>query len=136
MAAPLGNQFWKLRSKHGRDKIFADPETMWEAACDYFQWCVDTPLMEVQQAKSTQRPTKDENGNVKEVSPLLNCPGFVPSPFMGYAGGFMSIPNISPGLRKKPEKKKMISQKIFVVSSRIYVKQSMIRSLQELPPAS
>ena len=22
MAAPVGNQFWKLRSKHGRDKLF------------------------------------------------------------------------------------------------------------------
>jgi hypothetical protein len=44
MAAPAGNEFWKLRSKHGRDKIFADPQAMWEAACDYFQWCVDNPI--------------------------------------------------------------------------------------------
>lgn len=46
MAAPLGNQFWKLRSKHGRDKLFATPELLWEAACDYFQWCDDNPLIE------------------------------------------------------------------------------------------
>lgn len=26
MAAPKGNQFWMLRSKHGRDKLFATPE--------------------------------------------------------------------------------------------------------------
>lgn len=44
MAAPRGNEFWKLRSKHGRDKLFATPELMWEAACEYFQWCVDNPL--------------------------------------------------------------------------------------------
>ena len=32
-----GNQFWKLRSKHGRDKIFETPEILWEAACEYFE---------------------------------------------------------------------------------------------------
>lgn len=47
MAAPIGNEFWKLRSKHGRDKLFKTPEAMWEAACEYFQWCQDTPLIEV-----------------------------------------------------------------------------------------
>ena len=36
MGAPIGNQWWKLRSKHGRDKIFATSEIMWEAACEYF----------------------------------------------------------------------------------------------------
>lgn len=41
MAAPKGNQFWKLRSKHGRDKLFASPELMWEAACEYFEWCIN-----------------------------------------------------------------------------------------------
>jgi len=47
MGAPEGNEFWKLRSKHGRDKIFATPELMLEAAYEYFQWCVDNPLIEV-----------------------------------------------------------------------------------------
>jgi hypothetical protein len=47
MAAPIGNEFWKLRSKHGRDKLFAAPELLWEAACEYFQWCEDNPLIEV-----------------------------------------------------------------------------------------
>ena len=47
MAAPEGNQFWRLRSKHGRNKIFATPELMLEAAYEYFQWCIDNPLIEV-----------------------------------------------------------------------------------------
>lgn len=47
MAAPAGNQFWKLRSKHGRDKIFQDPEILWEAACEYFEWCEKNPLIEI-----------------------------------------------------------------------------------------
>lgn len=46
MSAPIGNQFWKHRSKHGRDKLFASPELMWDAACEYFQWCQDNPLEE------------------------------------------------------------------------------------------
>lgn len=37
MAATPGNQWWKLRSKHGRDKIFTAPEILWEAACEYFE---------------------------------------------------------------------------------------------------
>ena len=42
----IGNEFWKFRSKHGRDKLFATPQLMWEAACEYFQWCEDNPLYE------------------------------------------------------------------------------------------
>ena len=30
MAAPKNNSFWKMRSKHGRDKIFKTPEIMLE----------------------------------------------------------------------------------------------------------
>lgn len=43
MAAPQGNQFWNLRSKHGRDKLFASAKLLWAAACEYFQWCDDNP---------------------------------------------------------------------------------------------
>lgn len=46
MAAPAGNQFWKLRAKHGRDKLFATPQLLWEAACEYFEWCEENPLKE------------------------------------------------------------------------------------------
>jgi hypothetical protein len=37
MAPPKGNQFWKLRSKHGRDKIFSSSEMLWEACTEYFE---------------------------------------------------------------------------------------------------
>lgn len=43
----VGNQFWLLRTKHGRDKLFSKPEILWEASMEYFQWCVDNPLIEV-----------------------------------------------------------------------------------------
>lgn len=48
MGAPKGNEFWKLRSKHGRDKLFATPKLMWDAACEYFQWCEDNPLISIE----------------------------------------------------------------------------------------
>ncbi len=41
MGAPKNNQFWKARSKHGRDKVFSSPDVLWEASCEYFQWCDD-----------------------------------------------------------------------------------------------
>ena len=44
MAATKGNQFWKARAKHGRDKIFGTPQIMLEAAFDYFSWVEDNPL--------------------------------------------------------------------------------------------
>lgn len=47
MAAPVGNQFWKLRSKHGQDKLFGSPKLLWEAACEYFEWCDQNPLIEI-----------------------------------------------------------------------------------------
>lgn len=52
MAAPKGNQFWKLRSKHGRDKLFASPDLLWEAACEYFEWCISHPLTKKEAIKS------------------------------------------------------------------------------------
>lgn len=46
MAAPKGNKFWELRSSHGRNPIFAHPDELWNAACEYFQWVEDNPLWE------------------------------------------------------------------------------------------
>jgi len=46
MAATKGNQFWKARSTHGRDKIFKTADIMLEAAYEYFQWVEDNPLKE------------------------------------------------------------------------------------------
>lgn len=55
-----GNRFWELRSKHGRDKLFESPSLMWEAACEYFQWCEDNPLIETdwvgKDAEEVRRP--------------------------------------------------------------------------------
>lgn len=64
MAAPKGNQFWKLRSKHGRDKLFATPELLWEAACEYFQWCDENPWT------TRKEITKNRKQHELQVSPI------------------------------------------------------------------
>lgn len=44
MPAPKGNKFWEARTSHGRDKIFQDPENLWAACTEYFEWVTDNPL--------------------------------------------------------------------------------------------
>jgi len=51
MPAPKGNQFWKVRTKHGRDKLFNDPEILWEACQEYFEWVDKNPLMSAETVK-------------------------------------------------------------------------------------
>lgn len=58
MAAPKGNQFWKLRSKHGRDTLFSTPEILWEAACEYFEWCDKKPWKKNEAVKSGDKSGK------------------------------------------------------------------------------
>lgn len=53
MGAPTGNQFWKLRSSHGRKQLFETPELLWEAACEYFEWCDEHPWVKVENKTKT-----------------------------------------------------------------------------------
>jgi len=39
MSRLVGNKFWKLRTKHGKDKIFGDAAVLMEEAYKYFDWC-------------------------------------------------------------------------------------------------
>lgn len=47
MAAPIGNSFWKARSKHGRNKLFESADDLWDACTEYFQWVEENPLLEM-----------------------------------------------------------------------------------------
>lgn len=51
MSAPKQNQFWKLRSKHGRNKLFESPELLYTAACEYFEWCNKNPWVKTETTK-------------------------------------------------------------------------------------
>ena len=78
MAAPKGNKFWMLRSKHGRDKLFATPELLWEAACEYFQWCDENPwttrkaiqkTVPVRVGRGKNVKTEEQHHTQQEASP-------------------------------------------------------------------
>jgi len=60
MAAPQGNQFWKARAKHGRDKLFASADALWESCCEYFQWVEDNPLWEMKAYQFQGVPFQDQ----------------------------------------------------------------------------
>ncbi len=47
MAWLENNQFWKLRTKHGKDKLFSSPDVLWQEALNYFNWCEENPLIEI-----------------------------------------------------------------------------------------
>jgi len=42
----MGNRFWEARSSHGAKPKFDNPEDLWEACVEYFEWNEDNPLME------------------------------------------------------------------------------------------
>jgi len=44
MSANKENQFWRLRSKDGRDRVIESPDQLAELADEYFQECVGAPL--------------------------------------------------------------------------------------------
>ena len=67
-----------LRSKHGRDKLFATPELLWDAACEYFQWCDENPwttrkaiqkTVPVRVTKGKEIVTENQQHTQQEVTP-------------------------------------------------------------------
>ena len=36
--------YWQWRKNTGKPKKIKNPQELWEAACDYFQWCDDNPM--------------------------------------------------------------------------------------------
>jgi len=74
MGAPKGNQFWKLRSKHGRDKLFATSKLLWDAACEYFQWCDENPWLKSEQGKKPPKPFKLENDEIIIIPDVVQIP--------------------------------------------------------------
>ena len=48
MAFEKGNQLWRKRSKHGRYKIIQDHVLLWEDACEYFEWCLNNPIIKIE----------------------------------------------------------------------------------------
>jgi hypothetical protein len=83
MGAPKGNQFWRLRSSHGRDKLFETPELLWEAAGEYFNWCDSHPWYKVQPNRSSQPAYYKEDEDPKEPEKLIKIPQVIPYTLSG-----------------------------------------------------
>lgn len=71
MAAPVGNQFWKLRSKHGRDEIFSDADMLKRECYAYFNWCDAHPWYKVEQMK---KPLVVEKNGKKDAQTVTKIP--------------------------------------------------------------
>ena len=69
MGAPKGNEYYKIRSKDGRDRIFKTPKDLAEACNEYFEWVLNNPFFE---ASVVNRPFKKKvggEGNPEETIP-------------------------------------------------------------------
>ena len=73
MAAPLGNQFWKARSSHGRKPIFSSPEQLWEACCEYFDWVEANPLWEIKSYQYQGVPVQDQIPKMRAMTETGLC---------------------------------------------------------------
>ena len=58
MVLQKGNTAWKNRKKFGRNKKFATPDALWEAAMEYFEYCDTNPWMKNEVVKSGPKAGK------------------------------------------------------------------------------
>lgn len=78
-----GNDFWKVRSKHGRDQLFETPELMWETAIEYFDWCKKNPLYKLEQGKVIQTTTNKKGQKIQKCD-LVGIPTSQPFSMIGF----------------------------------------------------
>ena len=67
MAAPKNNEYYLLRSKHGRDTEYT-PESLLEKANEYFNWCLENPLKEQKTFHSNGVITQAEENKMRPFS--------------------------------------------------------------------
>lgn len=44
---PESGKLWEVRSSAGRKPIFSNPDELWDACCEYFEWVYQNPLWEM-----------------------------------------------------------------------------------------
>lgn len=81
----IGNEYWKLRSRSGREKIFKTPEALLEVVNAYFDWVDSNPFEKAEQRKGNTIIPKDneltdEQFN-KIANPIVNIPSKRPYEF-------------------------------------------------------
>lgn len=68
MAAPKGNRFWEARSSHGANPKFSNPEDLWDACLEYFEWVHDNPLQEAKVAQEKGIPKVIELAKMRAMT--------------------------------------------------------------------
>ena len=66
-AAPTGNEYYKLRSKDGRDRIFQSPDELLTACNEYFEWVINNPL---EQEELFHYQGNITRGNANKMRPM------------------------------------------------------------------
>jgi hypothetical protein len=95
MAAPKGNRFWEARSTHGRKPKWDDPNELWAACVEYFEWVDGNPLhaSELVKYKGKFKTAKIAKMRAMTISGLCIFLGIDPTTWGDYRGkqGFSHI---------------------------------------------
>lgn len=81
-AAPKGNEFWKLRSKHGRDRIIESPEVMLDAVHEFLELKENTYLDKPEMIRGGEMAGTQVNVKIKDYPTLSELAHFL---------GFMTL---------------------------------------------
>jgi hypothetical protein len=83
MAAPLGNQYWRLRETHGRDKEYETPDELLSECIKYFEWVDQSPWYKNEQLKTPVVKSVDKETGVKEYTTIAQIPTARPYTIVG-----------------------------------------------------
>lgn len=68
MPAPKGNRFWEVRSSHGRNPIYSNPDDLTDAIQQYFDWVHENPYVEI---KPMIESGQIANAQIPRLRPML-----------------------------------------------------------------
>lgn len=72
MAAPLGNNYWQFRNKHGRYFKY-DPEALWLEFIQYAEWVSNNPLHEEKGFAFQGVVTKEQFAKMRVMTQKAFC---------------------------------------------------------------
>ena len=87
MPAPDYNEYWKKRKKHGREKLFPDPDQIIAEAQEYIKTCKNNPIIVNELIKAGNRAgdvVKVERPRIPTQLGLCNYLGIVEKTFNNY----------------------------------------------------
>lgn len=115
----VGNKFWKLRTKHGRDKLFSDSVTLTGEAFSYFDWCDRHPWEKTELVKY--------QGYASEAEVPLGRPYTMDglTYYLGVSGAYFRAAKSN--LKDKIERQKATPEEVELLEA-IYLIEQVIRT--------